>query len=183
MELMPSYGLRLVRFSAFEVDLRAGELRRNGVKVKIQNQPFQILAMLLERPGEIITRDEMQARLWPAETFVDFDHGLNSAIRRLRDALGDSAESSHLCGDPGTSRLSLYLPGRKTSSRTTEPGRRARSLGIGRGGSDFGARSWPGSSVRSGQGRGGYVTDGASGFLLVDCFFLRRSEDTCCNTD
>ena len=93
MELMPSYGLRLVRFSAFEVDLRAGELRRNGLKVKIQNQPFQILAMLLERPGEIITRDEMQARLWPAETFVDFDHGLNSAIRRLRDALGDSAES------------------------------------------------------------------------------------------
>jgi Tol biopolymer transport system component/DNA-binding winged helix-turn-helix (wHTH) protein len=93
MELMPSYGTREVRFSVFEVDLRAGELRRNGVKVKIQNQPFQILAMLLERPGEIITRDEMQARLWPAETFVDFDHGLNSAIRRLRDALGDSAES------------------------------------------------------------------------------------------
>jgi Tol biopolymer transport system component/DNA-binding winged helix-turn-helix (wHTH) protein len=90
---MPSYGYRLVRFSVFEVDLRAGELRRNGVKVKLQNQPFQILSMLLQRPGETITRDEMQARLWPAETFVDFDHGLNSAIRRLRDALGDSAES------------------------------------------------------------------------------------------
>jgi DNA-binding winged helix-turn-helix (wHTH) protein/Tol biopolymer transport system component len=93
MELMPNYGTRAVRFSAFEVDLRAGELRRNGIKVKLQNQPFQILSMLLERPGEIITRDEMRARLWPAETFVDFDHGLNSAIRRLRDALGDSAES------------------------------------------------------------------------------------------
>src|SRR5450755_3163967 len=93
MELMPSYGTRAVRFSVFEVDLRAGELRRNGIKVKLQNQPFQILSMLLERPGEIITRDEMRARLWPAETFVDFDHGLNSAIRRLRDALGDSAES------------------------------------------------------------------------------------------
>ena len=64
-----------------------GELRLNGVKVKLQNQPFQILAMLLERPGEIITRDEMRARPWPAETFVDFNHGLNSAIRRLRDAL------------------------------------------------------------------------------------------------
>src|SRR5450755_1724336 len=93
MELMPSYGTRVVRFSVFEVDLRAGELRRNGIKVKIQNQPFQILAMLLERPGEIVTRDEMRARLWPVETFVDFDHGLNSAIRRLRDTLGDSAES------------------------------------------------------------------------------------------
>ena len=90
---MPSYGTRSVHFSVFEVDLRAGELRRHGVKVKLQNQPFQILAMLLERPGEIITRDEMRARLWPVETFVDFDHGLNSAIRRLRDALGDSAES------------------------------------------------------------------------------------------
>ena len=93
MELMPDHRSRGVRFGVFEVDLRAGELRRNGVNVKVQNQPFQILAMLLERPGEIITRDEMRARLWPAETFVDFDHGLNSAIRRLRDALGDSAES------------------------------------------------------------------------------------------
>ena len=93
MELMPDHALRVVRFGHFEVDPRAGELRCNGVKVKLQNQPFQILAMLLERPGEIITRDEMRARLWPAETFVDFDHGLNSAIRRLRDALGDSAES------------------------------------------------------------------------------------------
>jgi Tol biopolymer transport system component/DNA-binding winged helix-turn-helix (wHTH) protein len=93
MKLMPDHALRVVRFGHFEVDLRAGELRRNGVKVKLQNQPFQILAMLLEHPGEIITRDEMRARLWPVETFVDFDHGLNSAIRRLRDALGDSAES------------------------------------------------------------------------------------------
>ena len=93
MELMPDYTPRVVRFSVFEVDLRAGELRRNGIKVRLQNQPLQILSMLLERPGEIITRDEMQARLWSAETFVDFDHGLNSAIRRLRDALGDSAES------------------------------------------------------------------------------------------
>ena len=90
---MPDYGPRVVRFSVFELDLRAGELRRNGVRVKLQNQPFQILGMLLEHPGEVITRDEMQARLWPAETFVDFDHGLNSAVRRLRDALGDSAES------------------------------------------------------------------------------------------
>jgi len=92
MESVPDYVSRVVGFGAFEVDLRAGELRRNGRKVRIQNQPFQILAMLLERPGEVVTREEMRARLWPAETFVDFDHGLNSAVRRLRDALGESAE-------------------------------------------------------------------------------------------
>jgi DNA-binding winged helix-turn-helix (wHTH) protein/Tol biopolymer transport system component len=93
VELIPKYETRVVCFSIFEADLRAGELRRKGVKVKLQNQPFEILAMLLERPGEVVTRDEMRARLWPAETFVDFDHGIKSAIRRLRDALGDSAES------------------------------------------------------------------------------------------
>ena len=93
MELIPDYVSRVVGFGTFEVDLRAGELRRNGRKVKIQNQPFQILAMLLDRPGEVVTREEMRARLWPAETFVDFDHGLNSAVRRLRDALGDTAEN------------------------------------------------------------------------------------------
>jgi len=93
MELMPEYTTRVVRFGVFEVNLRAGELVCNGIKVKLQNQPFQILAMLLERSGEVVTRDEMRSRLWPAETFVDFDHGLNSAIRRLRDALGDSAEN------------------------------------------------------------------------------------------
>jgi len=93
MELVPDHAAQVVTFAVFEVDLRSGELRRNGLKVKLQNQPFQILTMLLERPGEVITRDEMRIRLWPAETFVDFDHGLNSAIRRLRDALGDSAEN------------------------------------------------------------------------------------------
>src|SRR5262252_7503074 len=81
------------RFGAFEIDLRAGELRRNGMKVKLQEQPFQVLALLLERPGEVVTREEVRCRLWPADTFVDFDHSLNAAIRRLRDALGDSAEN------------------------------------------------------------------------------------------
>src|SRR5215467_4865537 len=81
------------RFGAFEIDLRAGELRRNGMKVKLQEQPFQVLALLLERPGEVVTREEVRSRLWPADTFVDFDHSLNAAIRRLRDALGDSAEN------------------------------------------------------------------------------------------
>jgi Tol biopolymer transport system component/DNA-binding winged helix-turn-helix (wHTH) protein len=83
----------IIRFSIFELDLKAGELRRNGKKVKIQEQPFQILAALLERPGEVVTREELRSRLWPADTFVDFDHSLNAAIKRLRDALGESAET------------------------------------------------------------------------------------------
>jgi TolB-like protein/Tfp pilus assembly protein PilF len=93
MAVRANDGSWVIHFGVFEADLRAGELRRNGSKVKLQEQPFQILAMLLERPGEILTRDELRARLWSADTFVDFDHGLNSAIRRLRDALGDSAEN------------------------------------------------------------------------------------------
>jgi DNA-binding winged helix-turn-helix (wHTH) protein/Tol biopolymer transport system component len=81
------------RFGVFEINLRAGELRRNGVKIKLQEQPFQVLVLLLERPGEVVTREEVRNRLWPADTFVDFDHSLNAAVRRLRDALGDSAEN------------------------------------------------------------------------------------------
>jgi DNA-binding winged helix-turn-helix (wHTH) protein len=86
-------GTRLIQFGIFEADLRTGELRRSGAKVRLQEQPFQILAMLLERPGEIVTREELRTRLWPADTFVDFDHSLNAAVRRLRDALGDTAEN------------------------------------------------------------------------------------------
>ncbi len=82
-----------VRFGSFELDLRAGELRKQGVKLKIQEQPFQILAMLLERPGQVVTREELRTRLWPSDTFVDFDHSLNKAINKLREALGDSADS------------------------------------------------------------------------------------------
>jgi TolB-like protein/DNA-binding winged helix-turn-helix (wHTH) protein/Flp pilus assembly protein TadD len=82
-----------LRFGVFEVDLRAGELRKRGVRLRLQEQPFQVLAMLLERPGETVTREELRSRLWTAETFVDFDHGVNKAISRIRDALGDSATS------------------------------------------------------------------------------------------
>ena len=81
------------RFGVFELDLRAGELRRNGIKVKLQEQPFQVLAELVDRPRQVVTREELRGRLWPADTYVDFDHSLNAAIRRLRDALGDSAEN------------------------------------------------------------------------------------------
>src|SRR5258707_14224753 len=83
----------VVRFGRFEVNLQSGELRHAGQKVKLQEQPFQVLATLLERPGEVVTRDELRSRLWPADTFVDFDHGLNAEIKRLRDALGESADA------------------------------------------------------------------------------------------
>jgi Tol biopolymer transport system component/DNA-binding winged helix-turn-helix (wHTH) protein len=83
---------RLVRFGAFEVDLRAGELRKDGAKLKLTGQPFQVLAILLEDPGEVVTREELQKRLWP-DTFVDVDHNLNTAINKIREVLGDSAES------------------------------------------------------------------------------------------
>ena len=79
------------RFGIYEADPRSGELTRDGVKVKLQEQPFQVLLLMLERPGEIVAREELQQRLWPADTFVDFDHSLNTAINKLREALRDSA--------------------------------------------------------------------------------------------
>jgi cholera toxin transcriptional activator len=84
---------RVVRFGVFEVDLAAGELRKGGVRIRLQEQPFQVLALLLEHPGEIVTREDVRQELWPADTFVDFDHSLNTAINKLREALGDSATS------------------------------------------------------------------------------------------
>ena len=80
-------------FGTFDVDLETGELRRNGLKLKLQEKPFQMLAMLLEHPGEVVTREALRERLWAADTFVDFDHGLNTATKKLRQALGDSAEN------------------------------------------------------------------------------------------
>ncbi len=84
-----------LRFGVFELDPRAGELRKKGIKIRLQGQPVDILALLLQRPGEIITREELQRTLWPADTFVDFEQGLNSAMKRLRAALDDDAESPH----------------------------------------------------------------------------------------
>lgn len=83
---------RVIRFGAFEVDIQAGELRKSGVKVRVQQQPFQVLLALLEHPGEVVRREDLHERLWPNDTFVDFEHGLNAAVKRLRDVLGESAE-------------------------------------------------------------------------------------------
>ena len=84
---------RIARFGTFELDLAAGELRKNGSKLKLQEQPFQVLATLIERAGEVVTREELQQKLWPSDTFVDFDHSLNTAINKVREALGDSAST------------------------------------------------------------------------------------------
>jgi len=93
MEMEHSH--RRVRFGSFEIDEKAGELRKDGVKIRLQEQPFQILQILLERPGEVVTREDLRKRVWPSDTFVDFDHGINNAIKRLREALGDTAEIPH----------------------------------------------------------------------------------------
>src|SRR6266516_1781215 len=83
---------RCLQFGVFEVDLRAGQLTKHGLRVRLQEQPFQVLAMLLEKPGELVSREELRSRLWP-RTVVDFDHGLNKAINKIREALDDSAEN------------------------------------------------------------------------------------------
>src|SRR5438045_9183537 len=84
---------RTVRFGKFEFNPKSLELRRSGIRVKLQDQPGQILSALLQTPGDLVTREELRKRLWASDTFVDFDHSLNTAIKRLRDVLGDSADN------------------------------------------------------------------------------------------
>jgi cholera toxin transcriptional activator len=86
-------GDRLLRFGIFEVDLAAGELRRSGKRIRLQEQPFQVLVTLLENAGRVVTRDDLRQKIWPADTFVDFDHSLNTAVNKIRESLGDSATS------------------------------------------------------------------------------------------
>jgi DNA-binding winged helix-turn-helix (wHTH) protein len=90
---VPQNNQRVVRFGVFELDLSAGELRKSGLKLRLQGQPYQVLVLLLQRAGEVVTREELQQTLWPSDTFVDFDHSLNTAINKVREALGDSASS------------------------------------------------------------------------------------------
>ena len=85
-------GSRTVRFGAFEADLHSGEVRKSGSRIKIQDQPFKVLQILLEHPGVLVTREELQTRIWPNENFGDFDHAVNVAVGKLRTALGDCAD-------------------------------------------------------------------------------------------
>ena len=98
----------LVRFGVFELDPSSGELRRNGRKLKLQEQPFRVLNLLLQEPGQAVTRDKLKESLWPADTFVDFDHSLNAAVAKLRQALGDwprTHDLSRLSRGEGTGSL------------------------------------------------------------------------------
>jgi DNA-binding winged helix-turn-helix (wHTH) protein len=92
---MPSFNreAKLLRFAVFEVDLTAGELRKNGARIRLQEQPFQVLTALLQNAGQVVTRDELREKIWPADTFVDFDHSLNTAVNKIRESLGDSASN------------------------------------------------------------------------------------------
>jgi DNA-binding winged helix-turn-helix (wHTH) protein len=83
----------VVRFGLFELDLDARQLNKNGIRIRLSQQSFQLLVILLERPGQVLTREELRQRLWPSDVFIDFDHGLNRSIQKLREALGDSADS------------------------------------------------------------------------------------------
>src|SRR5262249_60280379 len=83
---------RVRRFGAFELNLQSGELRKNGMRLRLSGQPFQVLAVLVQRPGEVVTREELHSKLWSADTFVDFDHGLNNAVARIREVLDHSPD-------------------------------------------------------------------------------------------
>ena len=112
-EAVPSRNV--VRFGKFEVDLRAGEMRKGKLKLRLSGQPFQVLAMLLERPGEVVTREELQRRLWP-DTFVDVDHNLNTVINKIRETLGDSADSPSY-RNSAAARISLHRQNRVGRTR------------------------------------------------------------------
>ena len=98
---------QILRFGPFELDVRAGELRKHGIRLRLREQPCQILLMLLEHPGEVVLRDEIRLRLWPNNTIVEFDHGINAAIQKLRDVLGESADQAALHRNRGAAGLPL----------------------------------------------------------------------------
>ena len=115
------FSSRVVRFGVYEVDLRTKELRKNGVLLRLQGQPFQILAVLLERSGEMVTREELRQTLWPADTFVDFDNSVNGAINRLREVLGDSAENPRFIQTLPRRGYRFIAPVESTPSNVTSP--------------------------------------------------------------
>ena len=126
---------RIVRFGSFEADLYTRELRKHGLKLKVQEQPFQVLAMLLARPGELVTREEIRSRLWPQDTFIDFDHGLNAAVRRLTRRSERQRRDTEIRRDITASRVQIhrsggeakYRRGRAAGNRRYEPTRQLRS--------------------------------------------------------
>src|SRR6202044_609434 len=108
------------RFGVFEADAAAGELRRQGIRIKLNAQPFQVLLMLLDRPRELLTREEISRELWPDGTFVDFEHGVNSAVNRIREALGDSASSPRFVETLARRGYRFVAPVERITERTAE---------------------------------------------------------------
>ena len=115
----PTAAARVLRFGIFELDVQSGELRRHGLKVRLPDQAFQILRLLLARPGDVVTREELRQQLWTSDTFVDFDLGLNSAVRKLREALDDSAEQPAIHRDTAAAGLPVHRTG--DNRRRTDP--------------------------------------------------------------
>ena len=119
MALQPNNN-RIARFGVFELDLIAGELRKGGVKMRLQGQPIQVLTLLLERAGEVVTREELRQKLWASDTFVDFDHSLNTAINKVRETLRRLRFEPSLCGDSCAARIPISsLPCRLRSKAAT----------------------------------------------------------------
>lgn len=112
----------IVRFGVFEADLHSRELRRNGRKVSLQGQPFQVFAILLQQSGRLVTREELREKIWPADTFVDFDHGLNTAITKIRMALGDSADNPRFVETLPRRGYRFIAPVENTVANVREPG-------------------------------------------------------------
>jgi len=96
------------RFGTFEVDLRAGELRKQGKRIRLQEQPFHVLTVLLQRPGDVVSREELRSQIWPEGTFVDFDNSLNTAVNKLREALADSAENRVFIENPARDVVTAF---------------------------------------------------------------------------
>jgi cholera toxin transcriptional activator len=119
--LPPATSERRARFGLYEANLGAGELRKSGSKLRLQEQPFQVLAMLLDRAGKVVSREELRERLWPADTFVDFDHSLNTAINKLRDVLGDTASNPRFIETLPRRGYRFVAPVEWTPSQTEPP--------------------------------------------------------------
>jgi len=111
----------LYRFATYEADAATGELRKSGVRLRLPEQPFRVLIMMLERPGELVTREEIRQKLWPADTFVDFDHGLNTVINRLRETLGDSASNPRFIETLARRGYRFLAPVEATGSASAAP--------------------------------------------------------------
>jgi DNA-binding winged helix-turn-helix (wHTH) protein len=155
----------LIHFADFEVDLRAGELREEGVKIRVQEQPFRVLTVLLDFAGEVVTREELRSRLWSADTFVDFDHRLAAAISKLRDALDDSAESLRFIETVGRRGYRFLLPVESLEgpADTVEASQAQASLELPAGTS----RAWQATWLRAALTSGALVLLLVLGFLLL----------------